>query len=101
MINLNEDNIEKFIRENRDKFAVYFPPVSHKEKFLFKLKYGIKRIVSIVPHLIRVAIATVIIFTASILIWNNYIRKDRNEVTLKNKISLVLKKLPEIGNRLR
>ena len=41
---------------------------------------------SILPYLIRVAIVTVIIFVASIIIWNNYIRKDRHEVTLKEKI---------------
>jgi hypothetical protein len=94
MVRLNEDTIEKFIRENRDKFGVYPPPDdSHLEKFLFKLKYGIRHLISIVPYLIRVAVATVIIFSASILIWNNYIRKDRHDITLRNKISLVIHKI--------
>lgn len=92
MVKLNEDTIEKFIRENRDKFGVYRPPDSHLDKFLFKLNYRIRHIISIVPYLIRVAIATVIIFFASILIWNNYIRKDRHEIKLRNKISLVINK---------
>lgn len=35
---------------------------------------------------LKVAIVTVIIFIASIIIWNNYIRKDRHEITLKEKI---------------
>jgi hypothetical protein len=93
MAKLNEDNIEIFIRENKDKFGIYRPPDSHLEKFLFKLNYRLRHIISIVPYLIRVSIATIIIFLASILIWNNYIRKDRNEVTLRNKISLVIHKI--------
>jgi hypothetical protein len=93
MVKLNEDTIEKFIRENKDKFGIYRPPDSHLEKFLFKLNYKVRHIISIVPYLIRVTIATIIIFLASILIWNNYIRKDRNEVTLRNKISLVIHKI--------
>lgn len=90
---LNEDNIEDFIRRNKNKFNVYRPPDSHLEKFLFKLNYKIKYVMSIVPYLFRVAIATAIIFAASVLVWNNYIRKDRNEITLKNKISLVINKI--------
>ena len=93
MVKLNEDTIEKFIRENKDKFGIYRPPDSHLEKFLFKLNYKVRHKISIVPYLIRVTIATIIIFLASILIWNNYIRKDRNEVTLRNKISLVIHKI--------
>jgi len=90
---LDENTIEKFIRENKDKFGVYRLPDNHLEKFLFKLNYRLRHIISIVPYLIRVSIATIIIFLASILIWNNYIRKDRHEVTLRNKISLVIHKI--------
>ena len=87
------DNIEKFIRENREAFRDDLPPEDHMDKFLVKLNTRIKHLISIVPYLIRVAIATVLIFTASIIIWNDYIRKDRHEITLKNKISLVINKL--------
>jgi len=90
---LNEDTIENFILENKDKFSVYHPTDSHLGKFLFKINYRIRHIISIVPYLIRVAIATVIIFVASIIIWNNNIRKDRSAITLKNKISLVINKI--------
>lgn len=89
---INEDNIENFIRENKDKFGLYRPPDSHLERFLFKLDYRIRHLINIVPYLIRVAVATVIIFTASVLIWNNYIRKDRHDITLRNKITLVIDK---------
>lgn len=89
---LDENSIEDFIRENRDKFCVYHPPDGHLDKFLLKINLKIKHIISIIPYLIRVAVATVIIFTASIIVWNNFIRKDRYEITLRNKISLVINK---------
>jgi hypothetical protein len=87
------DTIEDFIRENRDKFSVYRPSENHLEKFLSKINFRIRQIISIVPYLIKVAVTTVIIFIASVVIWNNYIRKDRNEITLKNKITLVINRI--------
>jgi hypothetical protein len=86
MKELDEDNLENFIRQNREKFDVYRPPENHLNKFLVRLQLKVKQVISIVPYLVRVAIVTVIIFTASIIVWNNYIRKDRHEVTLKQKI---------------
>jgi hypothetical protein len=82
-----QDRIEKFIRENRDEFGVN-PPESHMEKFLFKLNNRIKHFISIVPYLIKVAVGTIVIFIASVMIWNNFIRTDRNAISLKDKISL-------------
>jgi hypothetical protein len=93
MVRLTEDSIENFIRENKDKFSVCRPPANHLEKFFLKINLRIRHIINIVPYLIRVAVATVIIFLASLLIWNNYLRKDRDEVTLSNKISLVINKI--------
>jgi hypothetical protein len=93
MVRLNEDSIESFIRENKDKFNVCHPPDKHLEKFFLILNLRLRHIINIVPYLIRVAVATVIIFLASILIWNNYIRKDRDEITLLNKITLVINKI--------
>jgi hypothetical protein len=89
----NEDTIETFIRENKDKFGIYRPSESHLEKFLFKINSRIRRFINIVPYLVRVTIATILIFAASITIWNEYIRKDRHIVTFKNKISLIIKKI--------
>jgi hypothetical protein len=93
MVMLDENSIEDFIRANRDKFCIYHPPCGHVDKFMLKLNLKFKHIISIIPYLVRVAVATVIIFTASIIVWNNFIRKDRNEISLKNKISLVIDKL--------
>lgn len=89
----DENELEEFIRKNKDKFdELHVPKENHEEKFLFKLNARIKHFISIVPHLIKVFIATVVIFTLSIIIWNNYIRKDRHEVTLKQKIVNVFSK---------
>jgi hypothetical protein len=93
MIKLNEHNIESFIRENRDKFGVYRPRRKHRQKFYFKLETRIKHYYNIVPYLLKVAVITLIIFSASVLVWNNYIRKDRHDITLENKIGLVISKM--------
>lgn len=85
-------NLEEIIRKNREMFDNEIPPENHEEKFLFRLKMKFKEWVSIVPHLIKVAIVTVIIFILSIAAWNNYIRKDRDEITLKEKIVNIFKK---------
>lgn len=88
---LTEDNIEDFIRQNKDRFNWMYPPNNqHEEKFLRKLVNKFKKFVNIVPYLLRVLIVTIIIFVASIWIWNSYIRKDRNEITLKEKILNVI-----------
>lgn len=88
MEKFNQDRIEKFIRENRDEFGDYSPPDNHMEKFLSKLNARIRHYISIVPYLFRVAAITFLIFFASVLVWNNFIRKDRNAISLKDKISL-------------
>jgi hypothetical protein len=93
MVRLNEHTIEKFIRENKNKFGVYRPPDSHLDRFLLKLNYRISELISIVPYLFRVAVATLLIFIASIIVWNSYIRKDRHEISLRNKITLVINKI--------
>jgi hypothetical protein len=93
MTRFTENNIEKFIRDNKDKFGIYSPKDSHMDTFLSKLNSRIKNIISIAPYLVRVAVATVLIFSASIIVWNNYIRRDRHQISLGNKISLVVEKI--------
>jgi hypothetical protein len=88
MEKFNQDRIEKFIRENRDEFGNYAPPGNHMEKFLSKLNARLRHYISIVPYLLRVATVTILIFLASVMVWNNFIRKDRNAISLKDKISL-------------
>lgn len=90
--NLTEDELEKFIIENKDKFDRYSPKKGSEDRFFVKLVQRFKKIISIVPYLVRVAIVTAIIFIISIWAWNAYIRKDRHEVTLKQKIYNITKK---------
>ncbi|HLN56181.1 MAG TPA: hypothetical protein VK207_09325 [Bacteroidales bacterium] len=85
----DEDYIEKLIRENRDKFVHYNPPENHMKRFMLRLNLRIKHVISIVPYLVRVAVATIAIFIASVIVYNNFIRKDG--VSLGYKISLILK----------
>jgi len=88
MEKLNQDNIEKFIRKNRDKFGDQIPPENHMEKFFSRLNARIRHYINIVPYLIKVAVATILIFLVSVAVWNNFIRKDRNAISLRDKISL-------------
>jgi hypothetical protein len=60
-----EDELEKFIKENKDKFEVV-PRPEMEHSFLKKLK---KIIISIVPHLIKVGIFIVVIWSMSFSLW--------------------------------
>ena len=93
MVVRSEDPIEKFIRENKDEFGASNPPENHMGKFLFKLNRRIRHIISIAPYLVKVAVVTILIFTASIIIWNNFLRSDREVLKLKYKLVLVIDRI--------
>lgn len=86
----NEENIEIFIREHKDQFNKYDPSTYHENKFINKLIKRFKKFVSIVPYLIKLTVITIIIFIISIWLWNSFIRKDRNNITLKQKIENII-----------
>ena len=86
-----EHNIEKFIKENKDKFPKYEPKSNHQEHFLIKLSKRFKKFISIVPYLIRVLIVTILIFICSILVWYNYIYKVKDHPVV-NKVIENIKK---------
>jgi len=89
-MNWTEQNIEKFIIENKDKFDRSDPSTYHDNHFLNKLHAKFKKLISIVPYLVKTGIAYVIIFIISVWVWNSYIRKDRHDVTLKQKIENII-----------
>ena len=89
-MNFTEENIEVFIKDNKDKFDRCDPSTYHNQHFLNKLQEKFKVFVSIIPYLIRVFIVTIVVFTLSIWSWNSYIRKDRHEITLKQKIENII-----------
>lgn len=80
-----KNDIETFIHKHKSDFDKDCDN-NHEKKFLVKLANKFKKFINIVPYLVRVFIITIIIFLGSIWIWNEYLRKDRNEVTLKQKI---------------
>jgi len=62
-----EEELEKFIKENKDKFNIYRPTENHEGKFMVKLTLRLRRaFISIVPYLIKVGTVTLIIWIISI-----------------------------------
>lgn len=83
MKNWEEEELEKFIRDNKDKFNTYQPEPSHNQHFLIKLINKFKEVINIVPHLVKVGIATIIIFILSFIVWRTYISPPLTRISLK------------------
>ena len=83
MKNWEEEELEKFIRDNKDKFDIYQPEPNHNEHFLIKLIHKFKDVINIVPYLVKVGIATILIFILSFLVWKTYICPPLTHVSLK------------------
>jgi hypothetical protein len=84
MKDLNEKNIEEFIKKNRDEIFSDVPKNNHEEKFLFKLGLRVKRFIDLTPYFVKVAIVAIVIFTCSIFVWYNYMRKDKTKPVIEN-----------------
>jgi len=83
MKNWKEDELEKFIRNNKDKFEVYQPDPNHDQHFLNKLIKKFKEVINIVPYLAKVGVATILIFALSFLIWRTYICPPLSRISFK------------------
>jgi hypothetical protein len=83
MENPEEQELEKFIRENKDKFDIYEPDSDHSEHFLKKLVTKFKQVIDIVPYLVKVGLATILIFILSFLLWKAFISPPLTHVSLK------------------
>lgn len=81
-----EESVSSFIVCNRDKFNAYNPCAYHSNKFWNKLRNKFKKVINIGPYLLKTAAVWVFVAILSFIIWNSFIRKDRNEVALKQKI---------------
>ena len=77
------EQIEEFIRDHRDEFDKYCPKPNHEQHFLIKLINRFKKIISIVPYLVRVGIVTILIFTGSYFTWKNYMCPPLTHVSLQ------------------
>lgn len=78
-----EEELEKFIRENKEKFDTYTPEKSHNQLFLAKLFKKFKAVISIVPYLIKVGIATILIFILSFVVWKAWLSPPLTQISLK------------------
>ena len=83
MKKLKEEELDKFIRENKDKFDVYHPDPDHDQHFLNKLINKFKEVINIVPYLVKVGLATIFIFVLSFLIWRAYICPPLTSISYK------------------
>jgi hypothetical protein len=83
MKTLDEEELEKFIRENKDKFNIYEPESGHNQHFLNKLINKFKEVINIVPYLVKVGLATILIFVLSFLIWRIWICPPLTRISLK------------------
>ena len=79
----DEQELEKFIRKNKDQFDVYQPDPRHNQQFLEKLINKFKKVISIVPYLVKVGIATILIFFLSFLVWKTFIAPPLTHISLK------------------
>jgi hypothetical protein len=79
----DEDELEKFIKSNKSKFDVYQPEPGHQQLFLKKLLNKFREVISIVPYLVKVGVATVLIFALSFLVWRMFICPPLTHISLK------------------
>ena len=78
-----EQELEKFIRDNKDKFDIYQPEPNHNQHFLNKLINKFKEVINIVPYLVKVGIVTILIFILSFLAWRTYICPPLTRISFK------------------
>jgi hypothetical protein len=65
-----EEDLERFIKKNKDKFNVYHPAKNHDKRFMALLMIKLRRaFINIAPYLIGVAIATILLWLVTIAIW--------------------------------
>jgi hypothetical protein len=77
--------IDEIIRNNKDFFEEAEPSKGHFERFERKLevRFGIGTVKrSIVPYLLKAAVVTLLVTLSSLWTWDNFIRPDRNRMTL-------------------
>jgi hypothetical protein len=77
--------IDEIIRSNRDFFEEAEPSKGHFERFSRKLevRFGtgtVKR--SILPYILKAAVVTLLVTLSSLWTWDNFIRPNRNRMTL-------------------
>jgi hypothetical protein len=87
-----EEDLEKFIKENRDLILKGKPTEGHEIKFMTKLQLRVKSFIDLTPYLVKVAIVTIIVFLCSMFVWYNFIRKDKTKPIYENIVNQFKKK---------
>jgi hypothetical protein len=78
-------NIEEIISSNKDLFDSAEPSEGHLERFTMKLEnrfHNKKRIISIVPYLLKASVAALLITLSSLWTWDHYIRPGSQRIAL-------------------
>ncbi len=83
MKNWDEAELEKFIRDNKDKFDKYPPDQDHAQHFLKKLTTKFKEVIDIMPYLVKVGIVTILIFIISFFLWKAYFCPPLTRISFK------------------
>jgi hypothetical protein len=78
-----EEELEKFIRDNKDKFDIYEPETEHNQHFFNKLINKFKAVINIVPYLVKLGVATLLIFILSFLIWKTWLCPPLTSISMK------------------
>jgi hypothetical protein len=78
-----EEDLEKFIRANKDKFDIYEPESGHNQHFFNKLINKFKAVINIVPYLVKLGLATILIFIFSFLIWKTWLCPPLTSISMK------------------
>jgi len=93
MKNWTDEELEKFIRDNKDALVDGCRPiVGHEIKFMTKLQLRVKHYIDITPYLIKVGIVTLIVFLCSMFVWYSFMRPDKNKPIIENVIEQFKKK---------
>jgi len=93
MKNWTDEELEKFIRDNKDALVDGCrPTIGHEVKFLTKLELKFRHYVDLTPYFVKVAIVILVIFLSSIFIWYSFMRPDKNKPIIKNIIEQFEKK---------
>jgi hypothetical protein len=87
-----EEDLEKFIKENRELLLKGKPTTGHEIKFMTKLQLRVKSFIDLTPYLVKVAIVTIIVFLCSMFVWYSFMRPDKNKPIIKNIIEQFEKK---------
>jgi hypothetical protein len=78
-----EEELEKFVRANKDKFDIYEPESEHNQHFFNKLINKFKAVINIVPYLVKLGLATLFIFIFSFLIWKTWLCPPLTSISMK------------------